>query len=351
MLETVRHICSNCGGELHYNPQEQNFSCENCESSFTEVDLAEIDSRRRSRDENSQRGQDDEVDSFEKQTCVYKCSSCGAEVLADEEKVVNFCCFCNNSVTLEGRASRNSMPKKIIPFKISKKEAEEKFLQWSASKFFLPNDFRADKNIRKITGIYIPFWVADCDVRASMSAIGKELKSWREGDCEVTETKEYQVERKAYFDFNGIPAESSRRFSSKIMEEIEPFNYKECKKFSMKYLSGFQFDNYNVDRSGIFKKVKGRIDNSSEQMLRKSAKNYSRLEVQDLRADILQTDWNCIMLPVWMLTYNYGGRRFTFAVNGQTGKFAGKFPISWKKANLFAGAIALVVSAIVFYLM
>ncbi len=38
-----------------------------------------------------------------------------------------------------------------------------------------------------------------------------------------------------------------------------------------------------------------------------------------------------MLVPVWMLTYNYGARAFQVIVNGYTGKIAGKYPYSvWK---------------------
>jgi energy-coupled thiamine transporter ThiT len=45
-----------------------------------------------------------------------------------------------------------------------------------------------------------------------------------------------------------------------------------------------------------------------------------------------------VLLPVWMLNTNYNGKIYTFAMNGQTGKMTGAFPICRKRtAAWFAG--------------
>ena len=49
-----------------------------------------------------------------------------------------------------------------------------------------------------------------------------------------------------------------------------------------------------------------------------------------------------VLVPIWLLTYNYGARAFRVIVNGYTGRIAGKYPISpWKV--LFAALVILVV--------
>jgi hypothetical protein len=47
------------------------------------------------------------------------------------------------------------------------------------------------------------------------------------------------------------------------------------------------------------------------------------------------------MLPAWMFTYKYKGEDYYFAMNGETGKIAGRVPVSPRKLSLlFAGLTA-----------
>ena len=54
-----------------------------------------------------------------------------------------------------------------------------------------------------------------------------------------------------------------------------------------------------------------------------------------------------ILLPVWMLNTRYKDKIYTFAMNGQTGKMIGTFPICPKQSlswflRIFAGVTAAV---------
>ena len=50
-----------------------------------------------------------------------------------------------------------------------------------------------------------------------------------------------------------------------------------------------------------------------------------------------------ILVPVWLLTYNFGAKAFQVVVNGVTGKMAGDYPKSfWKIALLVLLAIIAV---------
>ena len=50
-----------------------------------------------------------------------------------------------------------------------------------------------------------------------------------------------------------------------------------------------------------------------------------------------------ILVPVWLLTYNYGAKPFQVVVNGYTGRMAGEYPKSaWKIALLVLLALIVV---------
>ena len=42
------------------------------------------------------------------------------------------------------------------------------------------------------------------------------------------------------------------------------------------------------------------------------------------------------MLPVWMVNINYKNKKYTFAMNGQTGKMVGDIPIDIPKAIIIS---------------
>ena len=53
-----------------------------------------------------------------------------------------------------------------------------------------------------------------------------------------------------------------------------------------------------------------------------------------------------ILVPIWLLTYNYGSRAFQVIVNGYTGKIGGRYPYSWWK--IFFLIVAAIIVVIIF---
>jgi len=47
-----------------------------------------------------------------------------------------------------------------------------------------------------------------------------------------------------------------------------------------------------------------------------------------------------ILVPVWLLTYDYGRRTFQVLANAVTGRLAGRYPKSWVKILLLVLAVA-----------
>ena len=51
------------------------------------------------------------------------------------------------------------MPDFVLPFKISKEQAIEKFLSFTRKKHFIPKDFFEKSQVQKMTGVYFPYWI------------------------------------------------------------------------------------------------------------------------------------------------------------------------------------------------
>ena len=59
-------------------------------------------------------------------------------------------------------------------------------------------------------------------------------------------------------------------------------------------------------------------------------------------ADYSEQTFKHVLLPIWLLTYQYGATTYRIAVNGFTGAMAGKYPKSWIKIALLVFVILIV---------
>lgn len=345
-MEAVQYKCPNCGGELQFKPDKQNFGCDYCMSSFTEDEIKQVCAKA----ENSI-PTDAEIQAqndFTAHTNCYHCGSCGAEIIAEDNQTATFCYYCHEPVILSGRLSGDYMPSKVIGFKLTRDNAVAAFKKWCGNRWFLPKDFNTDQQLEKMTGLYVPFWIADCDIKADFQAVGKQVRSWSSGDYRYTETKEYDVLRKANVFTDGIPADGDSKIEDQLMEAIEPFDYGEVKNFSMSYLSGFFANKYDVDKAAVFPRVKTRAENAAKKVIKDSIGSYSSVSTRYESYRIMNTEWEYMMMPVWFMTYKYNGEMYSFAVNGQTGKLAGTPPLNKLKLRLFSAGFGLATALIAF---
>ena len=108
------------------------------------------------------------------------------------------------------------------------------------------------------------------------------------------------------------------------------------------FLSGFVVEHYQIV---LFDAAK-RSEDAMTAKLRRCAPaqmpgdTYRNLQIHPTYSG--QT-FKHILVPVWLLTYNFGAKAFQVVVNGVTGRMAGEYPKSaWKIALLVLLAIIAV---------
>ena len=337
--------CPSCGAPIEFKPDKQKFHCDFCLSEYTEEEINDI-YKEETRQEEEVEGSQGEDLGEQGQLASYSCNSCGAEVVTDDTTTSTFCYYCHNPVIISDRLSGGFKPNKMIPFLIDKERAKAITLDWVSKKKFVQKEFYSNSQLEKITGMYLPYWWADCQVDVDYVAEGRILRVWRTGDTEYTETKKYQVVRKGQMEINNVEELAFTKIDHNLLNGIAPYNESEAMDFSMPYLSGFFAEQYNVSEEEITPKIEQQIKNSVKSLVNDSITGYTSTSEKSNNSKILTKEMNYTLLPAWILTYQYEGKTYVFAVNGQTGKSSGELPINKKKllvasAAVFAGVFAL----------
>ena len=360
-METAQYNCPNCNARLKFTPETQELSCEYCGGSFTIEEIKNLFADREdiingpADSENSDGTASGEPsvsveEEFENHTNLYQCSSCGAEIMCDDEQTALFCYYCHNPVILAGKLKGKYKPDKVIGSKVPRERALELFKNWCGRRRFIPASFKSEQQLEKMTGLYVPFWMANTLTQADYEGIGRQSRSWVSGSYRYTETKEYDVVRRGNILARGIPADGESKIDDELMEAIEPFDYSELRPFSMSYLSGFFADKYDVGKNEVFERIRDRANKASRKELKDTVTGYNSVSVRQERYEIKNTEWNYIMLPVWFMTYRYDGKLYEFAVNGQTGKLAGTPPLDKSRLTWFCTGIGAAVAAVIYVL-
>lgn len=277
---------------------------------------------------------------------AYNCTTCGAELICDETTAATKCPYCGNPSVIPGKFAGVDRPDYVIPFKVDKKQAVSSFKEYYKGRLLLPKSFESDNHIEEIKGVYVPFWIFSGEVegRAQYEAVKEDRR--RAGNEEIVRQEHYDVYREGTMSFSKIPVDASTKMPDDLMDSIEPFNYKEMRPFGMEYMPGYLANKYDVSKEESRKRADDRAVGSFRTALKGSVKNYDSVNVRQQSEKIRPDKTEYGMLPVWLLSSNWDGKTYLFAMNGQSGKMIGDLPVSKPKlaawvVGVFAAVFAL----------
>ncbi len=347
MSTVLEYKCPNCASDIKFDPLSQKFKCESCDAEFTEQELNDI------HDFEANFGEKGgfEWHSAEKKeelegVSEYVCESCAAHLTVEETTAASECPYCGSPIIMKGQLAGENAPDCVIPFKLDKKAAGEALKAFCKGKPLLPSNFVNDNKIKEMKGVYVPFWLFDCDANANIVYDATRVRAWSDSKYNYTETRHYKVYRSGNVDFKNIPVDASSKMDDAYMDGIEPFNYGDMTDFNPGYLLGYVADKYDVEAESCFPRAETRVEKSTEDVFRSTVSGYNSVIPTMKNISASEGKYKYALMPVWILNTKYNGEKYMFAVNGQTGKVSGKLPIDKKKFWLYFAGIAAVIAAI-----
>lgn len=358
--KAVNYTCPNCTAPLNFSPGQQKVVCEYCNTTYDVQTIEDLYAKKEESAVKASQTSDAKWQTNETRTKwsqeelsilkSFHCSSCGAEIVCDENTMATQCCYCGNPTMIPQRFEGMLRPDYIIPFKKTKKEALLALKNFYKGKYLLPSAFIDNNKMEEIQAMYVPFWLFDSKVSANASFEAKRIVSYSTKTENVTETSVYQCERSGNMAFEKIPVDGSKKMNDRYMESIEPFNYSEMEEFSNAYLTGFLADKYDVNAQVCEENADRRIYTSAVDLLRETVIGYNTCST--IRSNVVKTYGSVkyAMAPVWILTTRYQNKPYTFMMNGQTGKFVGSLPVDKRKAILYPAIVFIICCPILYFL-
>ena len=337
----IEYKCPCCNAGLKYDSKSGKLVCEYCDNTFSVEQLEQLSEAEKEAEEKSEPHWDKyDGKKTDEETTVFICQSCGAEITGDENMAATQCPYCGNPVILRERIDGILRPDFVIPFKLDKEAAKAALKKFYKGKPLLPKLFKSENNIDKITGIYVPFWLFDCEAYGKVNFDATNVTSWRSGDYRYTKTSHFLVMRGGEIAFEKIPVDASTKMDDAYMDSLEPFDYSEMTNFASAYLSGFFADKYDVSDEESSPRAASRVKTSFHDALLSTVHGYTGVTTKSTNIKTSNCDIKYALLPVYILNTKYRGKNYTFAMNGQTGKFVGKLPISKGRFAAWTAGIA-----------
>ncbi len=349
-----QYKCPCCGGAIEFDSGLQKMKCPYCDTEFEMETLVSYDNELKNEASDDMawetaaggQWQEGEADGLR----VYTCQSCGGEIVGGETTAATSCPFCGNPVVMMGQFSGALKPDYVIPFKLDKKAALEALKQHYGGKRLLPKIFTEENHIDEVKGVYVPVWLFDADADANIRYKATRIRTWSTSEYRYTETSYYAVMRAGTIGFERVPVDGSTKMDDALMESIEPFDFTDAVDFQTAYLAGYLADKYDVDSEQSITRANERIKKSTEQAFASTVKGYSSVMPESSSVHLKNGVAKYALYPVWLLNTSWNGEKYTFAMNGQTGKLVGDLPMDKGAYKKWLFGIAGAVSAAAFAL-
>ena len=320
--------CPNCSAELVFDPVSNKMVCEYCGSTFApeELKISEYVNKEEPKPVSEVNGGADPeyIDSN-----IFTCSNCGSSIVVNGTEASTFCIYCGSPSIVFSRVQKTLRPEGLIPFKITREQAEHLIRQKIGNGFFVPSEIKRFKT-DSIRGIYIPYWVMNFNVDAKtlFKATVKQGKS----------SHTYHYIRCYNATLNNIALDASRILNDDTSVKLEPYDCHDMVAFNENYLAGFYSDISDVPvKESVMLGIR-RAHEMAVQKVRPTVR--SNAEVVKSRANVTTINRPLpAMMPAWFLTFRYRNIPHTILVNGQTGKVVGSVP--WNKGKFVSMFIAL----------
>ena len=340
-MAATTYKCPSCGAYLAFDPETQGWKCDFCGSQFAEKEVME----RSGEQPAPEAAQEQQPQSA--QQVVYRCQSCGSEIMTDETTVATHCYYCHSPVVLQGKLTDDMRPDSVLPFAIDKEKAVNSFMTWVKGKRFVPKAFFKQAQVENMSGVYYPHFVSDVEVEGSLKGEARNVQILHSVNYVTTKTDHYRVEREADITFRSIMRPALSKANRKLSDGIHPYPLEQSKPFSDAYLTGFLAERRDIGADSVRAGIEEETLSYVKPLLSETVHYDSHSLTSGGKVKKLSTRY--VLLPTWVLTYPNKQNKddpYYYAMNGCTGEVCGKLPIDRKKLFLTALGVGAAVFAV-----
>lgn len=334
--QTISPACPSCGSNLLYSAEHKKIACNYC-GYLEEVDNSSDKVVEHSLHEAMEKVADLIPEETGKK--VFDCDNCGAKFMVESDKVKVKCGFCGSkNVNLEAYNHQYIKPIGIIPFYVSRDEAERRFKEWIRKGWFHPSKLGNLAVVEDLHGLYIPFWTYDAHTQSDWSGEAgfyytETVRMRVNGQMQNKQVQKIRWKRRqghlTHF-FDDILVVASGGLDQKHVERILPYRLEEVVNFDPRLMIGWEAEIYQLEVDKGYQQADQIMDFKIRNMCsaQLGGDTQRNLHVQSNKTG--QT-FKHIILPVWLCSYVYNDKIYHFSINGQTGRLYGKKPLSWVK--------------------
>jgi hypothetical protein len=348
--------CPTCGAEAVWNPEKKALVCSYCGAvSPANIELSATGEEKIIEHDlvSALREIPDSGRGWQAEKIQVRCQSCQAISVFDLNHVGQRCDFCGSAALVPYEEVKAPFsPESLLEFKISESQVRESIRRWYGSHWFAPNALKTRAMTDTLKGLYIPYWTFDAQVHADWMAESGyyywETESFtdangRQSTRQVQRVRWQPSSGSLDHFFDDALVAASRGVQPDLLARIEPFPTKELKPYNPGFLAGWVVERYQIDLVAAAQRAREQMERELNVLCSRQVPGDTQRNLQ-VSADYSGQTFKHVLVPVWLLTYDFHGKSFQVVINGYTAAIAGRYPKSWWK-------IALVIFAVLIFLL
>lgn len=264
----------------------------------------------------------------------FDCASCGASLVWPAGAQGLRCLFCGRESLAEQPAARVPVPSRVCPFRLGRAQAEAAFRDWLGRGAFRPNDLRTGAVLTGMRAVYLPFWLFEVECDTYWTADSNFTPPGAKADW----APQFGTHKDRYA---GTLVPASGALTLREVRGLGAYELAAAVPYAPAVLGEVPAEPFAVTR----KRARLLAREGVAERLEADCKRLVPGQRQrHLRLNTLTTGTTAepVLLPAWILAWEYRGRRFRVLVNGESGKVQGNAPVSpWKVLAAMFGAFWL----------
>ena len=281
--------CPSCGAPAYFDIVQQNYLCGHCGG---RVGIGEAIREK----QGFRKLRADKLKEDVKDFSLFSasCSGCGATVVFEENEALTQCAFCGRKLVRCEYLDTDGLPESIIPFAITRDEAQERLREWCNKNKGKPEARKLKKLTPELKGFYMPYELVRGPVHMSVSRMNSQSCY----DCEGFLNSEF-VNR-------------SKQLDNLLLDGMEPFDTDKMEEFDFGYVGGHRVKISDVSDEALAARIAGEAKEAYKPSVRKTLESHA--------VEIFANADDAVRYPVLLPVYYICEGELMAAVNGQTGK-------------------------------
>lgn len=269
----------------------------------------------------------------------FRCDQCGASMSYDASAKTLRCPFCGSEKMSSRPDARTLRPDGVVQFQIMPSQVDSRLRNWLSQGFWKPGDASQRSIVSKVTQVYVPFWVFSASTETAWTADSSVVSAGARGSWRP-------MSGTRVGDYDGVLVGASGTLTPAEVQEIAPFDLSQAVSPDTVDLTNVIVEEFRVTRRDARMNAAALVEQyeagQSQHSIPGSIRNLNtNVRIQDMKSVPM-------LLPIWIMVYQYKNQPYRVLVNGQTGEVYGTAPFSYAKLTGVIAGMFLLMLVIIF---